>query len=269
MKISGYCGAKYVPEKKAIVLYPLESDLPLVQKLFAAKDRREAKEGSAAYPEFSLEIGARGHTWKQQKAVWALITIIYQSMHGVKPNNDEKYELYLDCLDLYAEKTPNRFTGALRAVHLSESDVMQCAGFIGHLMSVLVEYCDLDMSDENGQKLNLDANVRTVFYRWHLWRGEQAMDPLDIDVDGNLLSEAAWREKHKVSDASGVGGALQLAHIVSRGSNARAIDKSWNWLALTYEEHQYQHQHGWEVFLRNYPHLKGRFLRARSLASKE
>jgi hypothetical protein len=267
MKITGHAGARWVEDKSAIVLYPLASDIPLVKKLFAAKARREEKDGSTVYPEYTLEVGARGHTWKQQRAVWALITIIYQAMHGVKPDNDEKYELYLDCLDLYAEKTPNRFTGALRAVHLSESDVMQCAGFITHLMQVIIEYCDLDMSDENGKRLNLDADVRTVFYRWQEWRGEQSMDPLDYDDDWNLLSLQEWRKKHLVSDASGVGGALEAAHIVSRGANKPMIEDVRNLIMLAPEEHRFQHQYGWDKFLAQYPHLKGRVLRARSLAS--
>lgn len=260
MKITGYCGARWVPEKKAVVLYPLESDLPLVEKLFAAKGRREAREGAPVYPEFSLEVGARARTWKQIKAVWALITIIYQSMHGEKPNNEEKYELYLDCLDLYAEKTPNRFTGALRPVHLSESDAVQCARFIEHLMMVLAEYCDLE--------LDLQTDVRTIFFRWQEWRGEQATDPMDYDEAGNLLPYEKWRLTHKVSDASGVGGYLERAHIVTRGSDQGDIEAAWNWLMLTPEEHREWHNLGWETWLRKYPHLKGRVLRARSLAAK-
>lgn len=260
MKVTGYCGARYVPEQKAIVLYPQASDLPVIAKLFAAKARREEREGHAAYPEFTLELGARAHTWKQQKAIWALITIIYQSMHGEKPTNEEKYELYLDCLDLYAEKTPNRFTGALRAVHLSESDVMQAAYFIGHLMAVLVEYCDLET--------DLQTDVRTIFYRWAEWRGEQARDPLDYDEAGELLSYEDWRKKHPVSDASGVGGYLEKCHIVSRGADATMITDVRNLLMLTADEHRFQHQYGWDKFLGQYPHLKGRVLRARSIAGK-
>lgn len=268
MKITGHAGARWVPEKKAIVLYPLEADIPLVEKLFATKGRREEREGMAVYPKYILEVGARDKTWNQLKAVWALVTIIYQSMHGTKPNEEEKYELYLDCLDMYAEKVKNRFTGTLRPVHISESDVMQAAGFIQHLMNVLIEYCDLDMADENGKKLNLDADVRTVFYRWQEWRGQQAMDPLDLDADGSLLGEEAWRKRHKVSDASGVGGYLQLAHIVSKGSDEAHRHCAWNWLSLLPEEHRLQHDKGWEVFLSRYPHLRGRVLRARSLAAK-
>jgi hypothetical protein len=43
---------------------------------------------------------------------------------------------------------------------------------------------------------------------------------------------------------------------------------SWNWIALTPEEHADQHQRGWDGFLQIYPHLCGRVERARRLAGK-
>ena len=123
------------------------------------------------------------------------------------------------------------------------------ANLISHIMNVIVEFADLT--------LPLQADVRKLFYEWETTRGGLERDPLDYDEFGNMLVEAEWRKEHPVSQASGIGGALELAHIVSRGADCRQIDESWNWLMLTYEEHRLvQHQKGWAAFLDMYPHLK-------------
>jgi hypothetical protein len=83
-----------------------------------------------------------------------------------------------------------------------------------------------------------------------------------------MLPESEWRKKHPYSEASAKNGPIVRAHIVSRGADGRDIEASWNWLALTREEHQLQHDKGWDYFLRVYPHLKGRIDRARRLAGK-
>jgi hypothetical protein len=83
-----------------------------------------------------------------------------------------------------------------------------------------------------------------------------------------MLSESEWREKYTYSQASGKQGLIVRAHIVSRGSDGRDVESSWNWLSLTYEEHEEQHRLGWDIFLSIYPHLRGRVNRARNLAGK-
>lgn len=258
-------------KRNVILLAPVKADIPVIKKLFARKADREQKDGANVYPSYSLEVAARDRTFKQNRAIWALITVIFRSMHGRKPTEEEKHDLYLDVLDMYAEKVPNRFTGALRPVHLSESDVYQAGRIITHLMGVLVEYCDLNVSDENGQDISADlqADVRTIFNRWQEWRGGLARDPMDYDEEGNELDIVDWIKKHPVSDATGTNtGNLQLCHIVSRGADATAIDKPWNWIRLESSLHLgVQHQNGWVKFLEMYPHLRSRVLRARSLAS--
>lgn len=271
MKIAGYAGALWDEERKLIILRPNRSDIPIIRKLFLRKADREAKDGQTVYPEYTLDVPAREKTALQVRTVWALVTVIFRSMHGRKPTNEEKYDLYLDVLDMYAEKVPNRFNGSLRPVHLSDSDVYQAGKIITALLQVLVEYCDLNnVMDESEKPIGdeLQATVRTVFNRWTMWRGEQARDPLDYDEEGNELDIVAWLEKHPVSDATGTNpGNLQLCHIVSRGANAATIDHSWNWLRLEESLHiGEQHQHGWERLLQAYPHLRSRVLRARSLA---
>ena len=102
-----------------------------------------------------------------------------------------------------------------------------------------------------------------------MFRASQDVDPLQGTYDKGSVSatEKFWRERHRVSDASGKGGQIELAHIVSRGADCRFKDEPWNWLALTPQEHRgIQHQKGWDELLRIFPHLSGRVEHARNLA---
>ena len=70
-------------------------------------------------------------------------------------------------------------------------------------------------------------------------------------------SVAEMREKVVYSEASGKGGVLHFHHIVTRGACPAAIDKTWNLMALTPDEHNFFHQQckTWDDFLEVYPHL--------------
>jgi hypothetical protein len=102
---------------------------------------------------------------------------------------------------------------------------------------------------------------------WLEWRGGLDRDPLDYQ-DDELMPLEEWRKRHPYSEASGRGGQIVRAHIVSRGADHPDIAKAWNWIALLWDEHQQQHNIGWDAFLQIYPHLRGRVDRARRLAGK-
>jgi hypothetical protein len=237
---------------------PKDNDLLI--KVFSKKKEWEERNEREFFLTASFELPYQHRTFKQNASVWKLVTVIFESMDGRLPTEEEKYNLYLDLLETCADRVPNRLSGGTRPVHISEANSFECAQFIDTLLNHLATSCDLSM--------NLQATVQEVLYEWEAWRGEQETDPADY-TDASLtvmISEADWRKKHVYSEASGRGGIIELAHIVSRGADAADIEKSWNWLALTQEEHEAQHRHGWDEFLRIYPHLKGRVERARRLA---
>jgi hypothetical protein len=273
MKITGISNVKWDKVNGIIYVQPSKSDIQLIEKFFVKKGIQEEKTGEKCYPFYTFEIAARDKTFNQVKAIWALVTVIFRSMHGRKPDEEEKYDLYSDILDMYADKVPNRFTGALRPVHLSESDVYQAGRMLTACIDVLTEYCDLNnVRDENGKEIGgeLQNEVRTIFLKWTNWRGGIAKDPLDYDDSGNELTLYKWLEKHKVSDITGINdGTLEVVHIVSRGSDAKDIESPWNWILM---EHKYyigiQHEKGWEALVNEFPFIKPRVLRARSLAGK-
>jgi len=211
---------------------------------------------------FKTQVNER--TYKQLKTVWKLVRCIWDSQNidpdtgrAVSPTKDELYDLYLDLLEEYAEKRPSGIhTDKLVPVHISTADTIAGAKFIQGLMFHLANYCDIPDTEQ--------TKVRGLLTIWEQWRGTLQDDPLDY-----YCSESEWYEKHTVSQASFKGGAIQKAHIVSRGSDQKDIDEPWNWIALLPKEHiELQHMKGWDAFLEEYPHLKGRVLRARRIAGK-
>jgi hypothetical protein len=163
---------------------------------------------------------------------------------------------------LYADKVPNKLTGGLRPIHISESNSAEGARFIDGLLYHLATKCDLEYGTQ--------TTVQDILQQWEEWRGTLDIDPLDYtNIEcTDLIPLEEWRKKHPYSEASGRGGNIVRAHIVSRGADAPDIEKAWNWIALLWEEHEQQHQIGWDNFLQIYPHLRGRVGRARKLAGK-
>jgi hypothetical protein len=232
----------------------------ILREVFRKKNEWEERNKKEYYLWVTFDLRYQDKTTKQNNSVWVLIEAIWSSMEKEPPTEEEKYSLYLDLLEVYAEKVKNKITGELRPVHISEADSMEGAKFIDGLLYHLSTMCELKYG----------GDVVDVLHQWEEWRGSLEADPIDYaDREcTRLLTEAEWRERRRFSEASGQGGQIVLAHIVSRGSDAADIDKAWNWLALTHEEHMLQHRIGWEEFLRIFSHLKGRVDRARRLAHK-
>jgi hypothetical protein len=252
------------PEKGDCVLLKAtcKKDHDLFLRFFRAKTGREQRDQKEYIVQAALDLPLQKRTFKQNAAVWKLVTVIFESMEGRLPSDEEKHGLYLDLLDTYAGKVPNRINGGLRPVHISEADSLEGSKFIDGLLYHLATACDLSYGAQ--------TTVREVLYEWEAWRGGMEADHADYTDDGQaaLLTEAQWRGKRAYSEASGRGGGIVRAHIVSRGSDAADIEKAWNWMALTPDEHAEQHRLGWEGFLQIYPHLRGRVDRARRLAGK-
>jgi hypothetical protein len=239
-----------------------KKDNDLILKFFSTKTAREDRNQKEFFVQAALDLPYQKRTFKQNAAVWKLVTVIFESMEGRLPTEEEKYALYLDLLDAYVDKVPNRIKGGLRPVHISEANSLEGSKFIDGLLSHLATECSLSYEAQ--------ATVQEVLQEWENWRGGLERDPADYaDVEQTeMLTELEWRRKHVYSEASGRGGAIVRAHIVSRGADASDMEKSWNWAALLPEEHEEQHRLGWDEFLQIYPHLRGRVERARRLAGK-
>ena len=246
MKIAGYFRGKC--SYGAITLWPTsDRDAALLEKLVSAKRAQEEKAGEEALLQCSLELPSPKRTVKQNSTAFKIISLIFESQEGRKPTEGEKMSLYYDLLETHADKAPVKGGLRLRPVHLSEATSEQAARFIDGLLFELVECCDLPR--------DLQADARQVIYEWEAWRGQQKED----FTAG--MTEKEWRARAVYSEASGLGGDIELHHILTRGSHPQFADDPENWMALTHEEHMEFHNLERERFLQKYPHLRGRFER--------
>lgn len=267
MKVSAYFHARLFTKNNDdyIVLTPADAkDRSLLRKLFNAKSERESRRCEESLLNCLIDLPYKSKSFSQLGAIFKVITSIFESMENRRPCEEEKYNLYLDLLEEYADRVPSRIhPGRIRCVHLSESNTFEASHFLEAIIVHLVSMCDIN--------IDIQADVRQVLWEWETWRGSQGLDPCDYyDKACTLpLSETDFRKRNIVSAASGISDKLQLHHIVSRGSDTAAIECVWNWVMLTDDEHRELHQYGEKYFLRKYPHLNGRFTRANKNAGKK
>lgn len=252
MKASGYFHAhdfyNAATRAHALHLYAAgEKTAQLLEKLISAKYAQEEKTGEEVLLECSLELPSPKRTIKQNSTAFKIISLIFESQEGRKPTEGEKKALYYDLLETHADKKPTRGGVRLRPVHLSEANTEQAARFIDGLLFELCECCDLPQ--------DLQADARQVIYEWEAWRGQQAKDFTAS------MTEKEWRARAVYSEASGLGGDIELHHILPKGSHPQFANDPENWMALTHWEHREFHDLGRERFLQKYPHLAGRFER--------
>lgn len=248
MKIASFFHGMLVGDKIVLKVND-EKDFFYVKKLFKSKTERENRSQKEILLKCEIDAAFQKRSFKQLSAVWKLVEVIFESENQRKPVEDEKYELYLDLLELYADKIPNRYNKQLRAIHISESNTVAAAHFIDGLLYHLTTMCSL--TDD------LQATVRSVLYEWEIWRGKQMHD---INDDRTIEE---MRKYVVYSEASGRT-PVHFHHIVSRGACPAAVDKAWNIMALTPDEHAFFHEQckNWDEFLEVYPHLRGKVEKA-------
>lgn len=256
MKVTAYCTARSEGYTYSFTPNSI-GDVNLFSIILDKKKEKDAKDGKDRPLLVTLELPSETKTFKQLGAVFKLISCIFWSQNGRNPTEDEKRDLYLDLLEEYGDRVPSGIDPAkTRPIHLSESDTVAAAHFIEALMGHLASEC--------GLPLDVQSDVRDILFKWEASRGSWERDPLD-----ECKSLSDWRSRHNYSQASGLAGGIELAHIVSRGASEADKFEPWNLLALRRDEHAELHQKGWVLFLQKYPHLTGRVERAFKLAGKK
>lgn len=250
--------AALVKGQDGVVLRPLTtSDKVLFNNFYEQSQNK--------YVDLTLKNDKGTKTYDQLKTAWALIDLTFQAIHYRKPNSAERRQFGSELVKDFGDKIPSLLhDGEEVSVSMSEMSKKQMANLIRNLMYNLAENCDFGDDLLRGAELN----VKNIFLEWQTHKSTLDKDPDDYDEEGELLSIEEWRQRHPISFASGVGGPLELAHIVSKGADEIHRECCWNALMLTPEEHRMQHQKGWNEFLKIYPHLRGRVERARRIAGK-
>lgn len=212
-----------------------------------------------------LKDVSAGKTYDQLKTVYALSSIIYETMFFERPTDSQNHSFVTDLVTMFGEKRASLVRPEEEvSIPVKEMNKYQISDLIYKMSNFLIQMCQLPP--------RLDIDVRELFTEWQDWRSSLKHDIADMDENGNYLSLIEWKEKNNFSFASGKSSAyepLEVAHIVSRGADKEDIEEVWNLMMLTHYEHiEIMHKKGWNAFLELFPHLRGRVERAREMAGK-
>lgn len=252
---------------KAVLKTSAQGDVMVVPvtKADEALLRTYSEANKESYLTIDIRNARASKTYSQLKTVWALISVIFESLNYRKPTKDELEQFHTELLNEYSDRKPSLLhEGETIPVTLREMTVQQMGSFIQTLITILAEDCELNYNEQ--------MTVRELFCEWENHLSSLKDDYMDYYPDGTMIPINEWRKMHPVSFASGLTATdemqLDLAHIVTRGSDEIHRDCCWNTMMLTHEEHMKQHEIGWNEFLQIYPHLRGRVDRARRIAGK-
>ena len=190
-------------------------------------------------------------TYDQVRTVWGLIDILFEIEHGSKPTVRESALTYAHLIEMYAPLVDDPVDPSKKVrLTLSLMNKYEASNFVNCIMKECME--KMGIAPDKA----LIVDVQDLFTEFIEWRGRQKKDPIDVDDNGNWLSEEEWREKNPFSFASGEKEGIELHHILPKGSHEQYRDCAWNWIMLTHYEHiEIVHRHGWERLLSIYPHL--------------
>ena len=219
-------------------------------------------ENNGKYVTVTVNYARGNKTYDQVKTVWALIEIYFEAEYNRKPTPTESANMYMSFIQQYADTEQSLIDPSKEIyVTLSNMSKEQAARFIQNIMNDIIVKCKLSES--------LQCDVKELYEAFVQYKGTLPTDPVDYDKNGVLLNKEDWVKMNPCSHASGFTNCLEIAHIVSKGSDEEDRYECWNWLMLTHEEHiGIQHQNGWEELIEIYPHIGGRVKRARELAGK-
>lgn len=236
-----------------------------VTKADSAMLRGFTETNKDSYLTIDLKNSRATKSYSQLKTVWALMSIIFEALNYRKPTKTELEQFHTELLNEYSDRKPSLLhEGETVAITLREMTAQQMSSFIQTLIRILAEDCELSYDEQ--------MTARELFCEWEGYLSSLKDDCTDFYPDGTMIPIDEWRKMHTVSFATGLTATdemqLDLAHIVTRGSDEIHRDCCWNTMMLTHEEHMKQHEIGWNDFLKLYPHLKGRVERARRIAGK-
>lgn len=217
------------------------------------------------YVNLTVQQVRASKSYQQVKTFWALNDIAYQLENGgVRPTVAQAQCMYMTFLQMFADKMPSPIKGQPDIpISLSRMSKSQATRFIQSIMN----FCLERMGDSVDSAIITDA--KELFEELMSYRSSRDIDPIDTDEEGNWLSIDEWIARNPVSMANGESESVETHHMITKGSRPEFRYSVWNLVRLTHHQHiEMIHAKSEDEFLKIYPELKGRFERARRLASE-
>lgn len=244
-----------------------------VNIVISAQGRLEERDGESfsltllSYPETFIEKQFARRTVKQNDVLRGLERFIFWAQEGRRPVRDEElYWIHESLLEQYAPIVTNPITG--KQVPMRTSDpamsTVSMARIIEGALHVLAE----SVWDQKDVLDAIGTDLRSLWAAWYSWKWSEGQDE-SLHTLPSTWDE--YREKHPVCEATGIPpnetDPCERMHIISKGADLPAYEEPWNWLHVRHSVHMFCHQHGWDEFLKVYPHLSGRRAHALKMAA--
>lgn len=198
----------------------------------------------------------------QNRTLWGICYFIGWIQEGRKPDKETVYWIYRGIIEEYSPHVMNPTTmqrEAMTSSHPGMNTRVMATIISGALQTLLSQDIPESLEDFIGK------DMRSLWREFYKWRYDKD-DKLEEDIDW-----AEYCEKYQVCEACGLkhsdDNPLERAHIISAGANQSIYEESWNWLRIHRSHHaEIQHQLGWSVFLKSFPHLRPKVEYARRRA---
>lgn len=250
-------GREYDPKKKNILcLLYQEFDRETIKRFYL--DHIKGK--NVDHLELELTIPTKRRSNEQNRLYWALLRILSFALKGCHGYEEELHE---ELLRMYAPRIPSLLGDEDVPKRSKDMDTEEFSFLITSVFKHLAEA---------GTFVESPQDIRQYWRQYYEWRGIQKTDPLKIKTieeyrDMVPYCEACLKYTRVIDEFGTEQDTGHMSHIVSKGSGGEMIPE--NFLHLCSEHHiGDQHQHGWEEFLEEFPHLRWKVEQARQIASR-
>ncbi len=218
-------------------------------------------------PFLRVETIKKRRTTSQHTTLRGIERFIFYAENGYEPTADDMYWIHEGLLEKYSTWVTNPRSGVSLPKRTSDPSMTTTE------MAKIVEGALNELASKDIPKEVLDSighKMKTLWENWYIWRYNQNKDPL-FEVE-NGMSWEKYRELHPVCELCGLKGVpdnpIERMHIISAGADKAIYEMPWNWIASHRSHHQLQHNEGWDIISRTYPHIKGKLKRALILRGK-
>jgi len=192
---------------------------------------------------------------------------IFIAENGYEPTKDDLYWIHEGLLEKYSTWTINPRNGVSTPKRTSDPSMSttEMAKIVqGALDTLATMQIPQSILNEIGN------DMKKLWENWYRWRYDQKKDPL-FEAENELTWEK-YKSLHPVCELCGLPDneydPLIRMHIVSKGADLASYERPWNWLRSHNSHHILQHNEGWKIIEKSYPHIVGKLKRAKLMQGK-
>ena len=219
-------------------------------------------------PLLRLSTIAFKKTTNQNNTLRGIERFIFIANNGYEPTKEDMYWIHEGLLEKHSIYVVNPLSGVSSPKRTSDPSMTTTE------MAKIVEGAMNDLASAEIPDIvlkHVGHDMKALWSAWYEWRYSQEKDPL-LEAE-STLSWKQYKELHPVCELCGLPGVdtdpLERMHIISAGADESIYEMPYNWLAAHRSHHNLQHNEGWEIIERSYPHIKGKLKRARLMRGEK